>query len=174
MHVFCTPFYMNISILPASLLLALLILVSSCGKVEDPQFRRLEHFGIQKIDLKQAVVGFDATFFNPNKFGVNVKEAVLDIYIDSAYLGKFAQARDVAVTSDAEFSIPLEGNLSWKQTLNSEWKKQIGKEVLLKATGAVKVGKAGVFITKNIAYQGRHKLDMSLLKNPAGAGFFQN
>ena len=34
----------------------------------------------------------------------------------------------------------------------------------------IKVGKAGVFITKDINYSGRHRLDSTLLKNPAAAG----
>jgi LEA14-like dessication related protein len=146
-------------------------LLVNCGKMKEPQFKGLENFEVKKMGLQNAVVGFDATFFNPNRFGLNVKEAALDIYLDSLYLGKFTQPQDVAVTSGANFSIPLEGTLTWQQVLKSEWKDLVGKEILFKANGLVKVGKAGVFVTKNIAYQGRHKLDMDLIKNPAGAGF---
>lgn len=165
---------MKLSDVKVLLPVLILIILQACGKVEDPQFRRLENFGVKKIDLQQAIVGFDATFFNPNGFGVSVKEAAFDIYLDSTYLGKFTQPRDIAVSSDAEFSIPLEGSLTMQQALNPELKKLIGKEVSLKAEGAVKVGKAGVFITKNVAYQGRHKLDMGLLKNGTGTGLLGN
>jgi hypothetical protein len=146
-------------------------LFQSCGKMEEPQFRRLENFELKKMGIQEAIVGFDATFYNPNRSGLNVKEAVFDIFVDSLYLGKFTQARDIGVVSGSEFSLPLQGILSWKQLLKSEWKDLVGKEVLLKANGVVKLGKAGVFVTRNIAYQGRHKLDLDLLKNPAGAGF---
>jgi LEA14-like dessication related protein len=146
-------------------------LFPSCGKVEKPRFRHLENFQVKKVGLQNAVVEFDAMFFNPNRFGLNVKEAAFDIYVDSLYLGKFTQQKDVMVSSGTNFSIPLEGTLTWQQVLKSEWKDLVGREVLLKANGLVKLGKAGVFVTKNIAYQGRHKLDMDLLKNPAGAGF---
>ena len=155
------------------LLLGLVMLTGlRCGKVEEPQFRRLENFGVRKLDLQQAQIGFDATFFNPNRFGVAVKEAVFDIYVDSTYFGKFTQPAEIAVNPEAFFSVPMEGSVSWQQALRSEWKNRIGKEVLLKANGVVKVGKAGVFITRNLNYQGKHKLDMDLLKNPAGAGLF--
>lgn len=153
------------------LLFSFLIVYQACGKLEEPQFRRLENFGVRKMDLRQAVIGFDATFSNPNRFGVSVKEADLDIYVDSFYLGKFIQSKEITVQPETEFSIPLEGTLSLQQALQSEWKQKLGKEVLLKANGVVKVGKAGVFITKKVNYQGRRKLDMDLLKNPAGAGF---
>jgi LEA14-like dessication related protein len=152
-------------------LLTCLLFFQACGKVEDPQFRRLENFGIKKIGLEQATIGFNATFLNPNSFGLKVKEADLDIYADSVYLGKFTQPHEIAVQPGSEFSIPLEGIVTLQQILTSEWKSLAGKDVLLKATGAVKAGKAGVFITKAVAYQGRHKLDINLIKNPAGAGF---
>ena len=133
--------------------------------------KSLENFGIKKIGLEQATIGFNATFLNPNSFGLMVKEADLDIYADSVYLGKFTQPQEIAVQPGSEFSIPLEGMVTLQQILTSEWKSLAGKDVLLKATGAVKAGKAGVFITKAIAYKGRHKLDINLIKNPAGAGF---
>jgi hypothetical protein len=33
------------------------------------------------------------------------------------------------------------------------------KEINLKADGSVKVGKGGVFITRPVSYEGKHKLD---------------
>jgi LEA14-like dessication related protein len=168
---FATGATMKRRILNFSSLLLLLLLLPACGKVEDPQFRRLENFGLKKVGLEQATISFDATFLNPNQFGLKVKEADLDIYADSVYLGKFKQPLEIEVQPGSEFSIPLEGIVTLQQVLTSEWKRLAGKEVLLRATGAVKAGKAGVFITKAIAYQGRHKLDINLIKNPAAAGF---
>ncbi len=157
-------------ILSTLLFLVLTFCIQACGKVEQPQFRRFENFGVRNMNFQQATVGFSATFFNPNRFGLSAKEAALDIYVDSTYLGKFIQPTDITVNSGVEFSIPLEGTLSLAKVLSSQWKRMLGKEVLLKANGDVKVGKGGVFITRNIAYQGRYKLDMDLIKNPAGAG----
>jgi hypothetical protein len=52
-----------------------------------------------------------------------------------------------------------------------------GRDILkrpvgIKAIGRVKVGKAGVFVTQEVNYQGSHRLDSALLKNPAAAGLF--
>ena len=150
---------------------ALLLLMGSCTRVEQPQFRRVEHFGIRKFGLQQVVVGFDATFHNPNRFGVTVKEAVFDFYADTIYIGKFVQPKEVAVSPQGEFSIPMEGTISWLKALDPKVKQMAGKQVLLKADGSVKVGKGGVFINKDVRYQKLHTLDLGLLKNPAGAGF---
>lgn len=138
--------------------------LSSCDKVEEPQFRRLEGFGVKKLSLKETVIGFRATYHNPNNFGVAVKEAAFDVYIDSVYLGKFSQSQEINVQKSSDFSIPMEGKISLEKALQFNLPSMIGKEVGVRANGIVKLGKAGVFITKNVAYQGRHKLDTDLLK----------
>ena len=55
-----------------------LIIVSSCGKVKDPEFRRLESFAVKSFGIQKVDVGFRVTYFNPNSFGVSVKEAGAD------------------------------------------------------------------------------------------------
>lgn len=159
-------------LLPCLALLLSAGILASCGKVEEPKFQRLDNFSIKKLELQQATIGFNAKFFNPNNFGVSVKEAAFDVYADSIYIGKFLQPEQVAVNPAAQFSIPMEGNIPWQKLLNSKLKDLAGKEVLLKANGAVKIGKGGVYITKNLNYEGMQKLDMGLLKNPAEAAGF--
>lgn len=145
-------------------LILLMVFFLSCGQIAEPEFRRLDKFGIKKLSLKETVVGFNATYFNPNGFGVAVKEAAFDVYIDSIYLGKFSQPNEISVLQKAEFSIPMEGSVSLEKALQFNLPSLVGKEVSVKADGSVKLGKAGVFITKDIHYQGRHKLDAALLK----------
>lgn len=154
------------------ILLLIGMILSSCGKVEEPKFQQLANFSVKKLALQEAVIGFNAKFFNPNSFGVSVKEAAFDVYADSIYIGKFLQPEQVTVNPSAQFSIPMEGTISWQKLLHSNLKNMAGKEVLLKANGAVKIGKGGVYITKNLNYEGKQKLDMGLIKNPAEAAGF--
>ena len=153
--------------------LFLTTLLSSCGKVIEPEFRRLNNFGIRKFGLQESTIGFNAVYFNPNNFGVSVKEAALDVYIDSVYLGKFTQPQAVDVANKAEFSIPLEATITLRNAMNLGLENKMGKEVQVRADGSVRVGKAGVYVTKEIDYKGRHLLDLNLIKNPAGAGLNQ-
>jgi hypothetical protein len=57
--------------------------------------------------------------------------------------------------------------------MNLGLENKMGKEVQVRADGSVRVGKAGVYVTKDIDYKGRHLLDLNLIKNPAGAGLSQ-
>jgi LEA14-like dessication related protein len=152
------------------LLCALIVIgtvFTSCGKVEAPEFRKLNNFKVKKIDLQKADLGFSVTYYNPNKFGVSVKEAEIDVFIDSIYLGKFVQEHEVDVVKKAEFSLPLKGSVSIAKALQLNLTDLSNRQVLLQANGAVKVGKAGVFITRPINYQGKHQVDLNLIKSPA-------
>ncbi|MEJ7911712.1 MAG: LEA type 2 family protein, partial [Chitinophagaceae bacterium] len=154
------------SILWASLLVSSI----SCGKIENPEFRKLSGFGIKKLGITQTTVGFEIVYYNPNNFGVTVKEALINVYVDSTFLGEFRQPQTTIVGSRAEFAIPLEGAITLGRALDLNLPELVGKEVGVRAEGNVKVGKGGVFISKEIKYAGRHILDEKLIKNPAAAG----
>lgn len=135
-----------------------------CKEVKDPEFRRIENLGFKNLGLMNATIGFEVTYYNPNNFGMTVKEAEADIYLDSAYLGKFIQDSLVTVTREAEFSIPFSGTISLKNALNLDLESLSQKDILLKAEGSAKVGKAGIFLNTPIRYEGRHRLDEIRLK----------
>jgi len=157
--------------LPASLLV--IIIFTSCAKMKEPEFRRIDNFGIKKLGLQETTIGFNLTWFNPNNFGVTVKEAVFDVFVDSIYLGKFIQPNPVSVNSNGEFSIPMEGKVSLLTALQFDIPKMVGKMVFIQANGNVMVGKAGIFMNKELNYKGNHRLDSDLLKNPASTGSLQ-
>lgn len=137
------------------------LLLTSCAKIQEPQFRRVENFELKKMGLEETVIDFKARFFNPNGFGVAVRDATFNVYVNNIYLGKFNQTNEVNVEKNADFSIPLEGKLSMQEALNIDWQTVIGKEVLIKADGNVKVGKGGLFITKDFSYEGKQVVDAS-------------
>ena len=142
-----------------------LVILSGCTKIKEPEFRRIENFHLKNFGLQQAEIAFNVTYYNPNNFAVTVKEAAADVYLDSVYLGKFVQDSVIGVRKNAEFSIPLSGSVSLQTVLNLNLQELAQREVLVKANGSVKVGKAGIFITKPFAYQGKHRLqDISFPK----------
>jgi LEA14-like dessication related protein len=136
-----------------------LIALAGCTKIKEPQFRRIDNFRLKNFGLQDAVIAFNVSYYNPNNFGVTVKEAGADVYLDTIYLGKFVQDSTVSVKKNSEFSIPLSGSVSFQTILNLNIQELSQREVLLKANGNVKVGKAGIFITKPFNYQGKHKLE---------------
>src|SRR5687767_8169607 len=150
--------------------LFLALVLASCGKIEEPQFKRIDGFGLKKLGIRESVIGFNLVFQNPNNFGLTVKEADINVYVDSVLLGKFNQPNETMVGKNAEFSIPLEGAIGIDKALQLNLPSLLGKEVLVKGEGTVRVGKGGVFINKAISYTGKHRIDANLIKKPASAG----
>lgn len=136
----------------------LLLATAGCKDVKEPEFRRVEQFRLKNFGITEGTIGFNATYFNPNDFGVSVKEAEADVYIDSVYIGKFAQDAVVQVNKNSDFSIPLSGKISLATALKIDLKDIEKRDVLLRANGSVKVGKAGIFVSKPFNYQGKHRL----------------
>ena len=147
-------------IIPLSFILTLA--VSACGKVKDPEFRRLESFGVKSFGAEKVDIGFKVTYYNPNSFGVSVKEAGADFYIDSVFMGKFTQDQIVEVGKNGEFSLPLSGSVPLAKALKLKINDLANRALLVQATGSVKVGKAGVYITRPFSYSGQHKVDLKL------------
>jgi LEA14-like dessication related protein len=139
--------------------LLFIFVLAGCAKVKGPDFKRIGNFKVKSLDLTAATIGFDVTYFNPNNFGVTVKQAGVDIYIDSLYLGKFMQDSTVGVGRSAEFSVPLSGAVPLQKFLQLDFKHLGDRDILLRVDGSVKVGKAGIFVSEPIHYSGMHRLD---------------
>jgi LEA14-like dessication related protein len=143
-------------ILPSLLLLASSFM--SCKEVKDPEFRKVDEFGLKNLSIQDATVGFSVTYFNPNDFGVTVKEAEADIYLDSTYMGKFTQDTAIDVRKQSDFTIPFSGTIPLRKAMELNLESLSQKDILLKAEGNVKVGKAGIYVSRPIHYQGLHRL----------------
>src|SRR6476620_3389683 len=144
-------------VIPSLLLLAGSFM--SCKEVKDPEFRKVDEFGLRNLSLQDATVGFNVTYFNPNDFGVTVKEAEADIYLDSTYMGKFTQDTAIEVRKQSDFTIPFSGTVPLRKAMELNLESLSQKDILLKAEGNVKVGKAGIYVSRPIHYQGLHRLD---------------
>jgi LEA14-like dessication related protein len=138
--------------------------MASCNKIVEPEFRRVENFAVKNASLGDLTVAFGVVYFNPNRFGVKVKDADLDVYIDSIYVGKFIQPAETVVNEQAEFSIPVEGKVSFQQALKLDITHLVGREVFIRANGNIKIGKGGVYVNQPINYEGRETIDADLLK----------
>ncbi|MGZ4011694.1 MAG: hypothetical protein ACXVLF_12125, partial [Flavisolibacter sp.] len=59
-----------------------IVLLAGCTRIQEPQFRKVGNFRLKNFGLQQAEIAFNVNYFNPNDFGVTVKEAAADVYLD--------------------------------------------------------------------------------------------
>jgi hypothetical protein len=79
--------------------------------------------------------------------------------MDTVYLGKFSQDSTIMVGRNADFSIPFTGVIPMKTALQLDLRNLQTRDILIRADGKVKVGKAGIFVNRDIHYEGKHRLD---------------
>src|SRR5687768_5886154 len=97
-----------------TILVVLAITLLSCSETKEPEFKQVRNFGLRSMTATGARVGFEVEYYNPNGFGVNVKEAVADISLNNIPAGRFTQDSLVNVKRESYFVILFSGEIALK------------------------------------------------------------
>lgn len=102
----------------------------------------------------------DLVYYNPNGFGVDLRNVDCDVYVDNSYLGKFQLDTLMHINRMAEFMLPSRILIDMKAVLKNGLNLLFSKEVLINVKGTTRVGKAGFFRTVPFNYEARHTLSL--------------
>lgn len=102
----------------------------------------------------------DLIYYNPNKFGFQVKSTEADVYVDGVYLGKAVSDTLIKVAKRSDFLIPMKIKTDMKNLYKNAFSAMANKSVLVKATGTITAGVAGIFKTVPLEYEGRHEFSL--------------
>ncbi len=69
--------------------LFLLFVIAGCKKPESFEYRDVKNFKIDSLGFEKSTVSMDLIYFNPNNFGVDLKNINCDVYVEHSYLGKY-------------------------------------------------------------------------------------
>ena len=98
-------------------------------------------------------------YYNPNKFGVNLKNVNCDIFVDSMYIGKFTLDTMMHIDRTSEFALPARFEVSMANIFKSSVN-MLFNEVTISARGTTRVGKGGIYVNVPIDYSGKQKLSL--------------
>jgi len=143
----------------ASLLLLVLI-VASCKKPVAFNYRDIRNFKVTSLSPDKSIVSMDLVFFNPNSYGVNLKNVSSDIYIDSSYVGKLVLDTLMTIPKLAEFTLPTTMEINVRTIVNNTLSILFNNEVLIGAKGTARVGRGGFYVTIPFDYSGKQKLNL--------------
>jgi LEA14-like dessication related protein len=136
--------------------LLFVILATSCQTPKDLVYRDFKNVKIEKAGFASTTLKVDLVYYNPNNFGLQLKYTDLDVYVNNNYLGRSSQDHQITIPKRAEFTLPLQIEVDMKNLLQNSLATLLGKEVLVKMTGTVKLGKANVFKSFPVNYEGTH------------------
>ncbi len=136
------------------------ILLFSCKKPQGFDYRDVRNMKIEKIGFDKTSLKMDLIYFNPNNFGVTLKNVDCDIYIDNNFLGHYKLDTIMKIEKRSEFSLPSNIQIEMKNVYKNALNILINKEIELNVKGSSKVSKLGITITVPFDYKGKHRLSI--------------
>ncbi len=144
--------------LPYPMLIVFMIFFApSCQAPKELLYRDFKNLQVEKLGFGSSTLKLDVIYYNPNNFGLQLKYTDLDIFIDSNYLGHSSQDYQITIPRLSEFTLPLQIDLDMQNLLKNALPTFLGKEVLVKITGKVKLGKANVYKTFPVSYEAKQR-----------------
>lgn len=98
-----------------SLWLVVLVLLTGCVPEEQVVLRAIDNVELAPGKGADPVLKADARFYNPNNIRMKVKAIELDVFIDGKKSARVDQKLKSVIKSQAEFTLPLEVQLSMKE-----------------------------------------------------------
>lgn len=145
---------------PLFLFISLLVFMPSCRSPKDLEFREYNSVSLENMGFTSSTLKMNLVYYNPNNFGLELKRTELDIYVDSTFLGHSSQELQVGIPRRDVFTIPLIVNLDMKNLLKNGLTTLFNKEVMVRAVGNVKVGKAGVYKNFKVDYSSKQQFSL--------------
>jgi LEA14-like dessication related protein len=141
-------------------ILITVLIMSSCRAPKDLEYRDFKNLSTEKLGFSSSLLKVDLVYFNPNNFGLELKRTDLDIYIDNNYLGHTQQDYQIHIPRKSEFTLPIKMEVDMKNVYKNAFSALLGKEVLVKIVGKVKLGKANVYKSFNVNYETKQKFSL--------------
>ncbi|RYE24270.1 MAG: hypothetical protein EOP51_07960 [Sphingobacteriales bacterium] len=137
---------------------AICILFAACANPKDLVYQDVKNFRILNLSL-QPDIGMDVKFYNPNSFGVTMKDADIDVYINDKLIGNGRLQRSYSVPAADTFLLPVALKADLKSLFSNTYSILSNRQVNIKLQGHVKAGK-GVFVNVPIHYEGKQQLNV--------------
>jgi len=141
--------------------LLLILLVASCRAPKDLVYQNIQNFRL-KQDGMQSQVCLDIRMYNPNSYGMKLKDADVDVFLNGRCLGKMQVDNGCAVPGLDTFAMPVMLNVDLKNVLPNALQLLMNSDVDIKLTGSIKAGKHGIYKKVPVSYEGKQDIKGSI------------
>ena len=132
-----------------------LLFLFSCNTIKVPTYIGFENLKIETLNFNSSNLTVDVKYYNPNNFTLDVHKSDLNFYINDNLLAHSTQEFEIKIPKKGKFTIPLQIKLDNKTILKNSLNALLKKEVDIKATGSINLGKGSLhtnfpvyFVTK--------------------------
>ena len=132
----------------------------SCSSPKALEYRDYHDFSIDNLGYSNSTIKIDLTYFNPNNFRMQLRNTDLDIFINGKLFGHSFSDTTIQIPRKDTFSLPIKFDVNMQSLYQNALNTLLGKEVMVKVTGKVKVGKANVFMYFPINYESKETFSL--------------
>lgn len=141
-------------------LVLLITAFMSCSSPKALEYKTYHNFSINNLGFTNSTVSLDLEYYNPNNFGMKLKNTDLDIFINGNLLGHSSTDSTINIPGKSTFLVPVKFDVDMKNAFKNAWNTLTGKEVLVRLSGKVKVGKGNVFMSFPVEYETKQTFSM--------------
>jgi LEA14-like dessication related protein len=142
-----------------SILFIGLLSFASCANPKELVYQDVKNFRIKEISLRPNV-GMDVQFYNPNKYGMTMKDADVNLFLNGKLVGNAKLANTYNVPANDTFLLPVNLVADLESVLANALEILANKQMDVELKGTVKAGR-GVFINIPINYKGKQELNVT-------------
>ena len=133
------------------------LIILGCSAPKELEYQNYKNFHLEKLGFNASRVNLDLQYYNPNNFGLQLRRTDLDIFINNNFLGHSSSDTLINIPRRDTFLLPIKFDTDMKNVFKNVWNTIIGTEVTVRITGKITVGKANVFMSIPVNYEGKHK-----------------
>lgn len=141
-------------------IVATVVFLPFCREPKELVYRDFKNFSVGNLGFSSSTVKMDLVYYNPNNFGLQLKDTELDVYINGTLLGHTSQATQISIPKLQEFYLPISFDVDMKNVFKNMFTSLFNSEVTVKLTGRLKIGKANVFMGMPVNYEGIQKFTL--------------
>ena len=134
--------------------------IISCSSPKALVYNDYKNFRIEKLGFSNTMVKLDLEYVNPNNFGLQLRNSDLDIFINNNFLGHSSSDTLINIPRRDTFLLPINFSVDMQNIFKNTFNTLYESEVLIKVTGKLKLGKANVFISMPVNYEGKYKFSL--------------
>ncbi|MBV9960619.1 MAG: hypothetical protein JO072_00100 [Parafilimonas sp.] len=139
---------------------AFMVLMIACKKPQSFEYRGMQNLRIDSVGLVNSKISLDLMYFNPNNFGVDLRNVNCEVYINHNYLGNYHLDTLMHIAKRSEFILPSSMLVDMKNVYKNALGTLLSKQVLVELKGSTRVGKSGIFITVPFDYSAMETFSM--------------
>ena len=133
--------------------------VVGCKAPKELVYLDMQHVNLSFNGVTGPELAMDVKLFNPNHYGINVKDADIDVFVNDAHIGKmFVISGNYKIPGIDTFLLPIHADVDWKNVLPNAVKLLFNNSIDLKVKGKIRAGKHGIYIGVPVNYSGKQPI----------------